>query len=244
MRALLKAPAQGKYRPLPNHTAPPMIDWNAIETVLLDMDGTLLDLHFDNYFWGEHLPRRFADIHRRDHAEVTKELADRFARERGTLNWYCTEFWSRQLQVDIPALKREIAHMIAVRPHVTEFLERLHEGPRQILLVTNAHHQSLHLKLSHTGIDRWFHHIVVSHDFRSPKEDPRFWQQLRSTHPFDPATTLLIDDTASVLRSAQQFGIRHLLTLLQPDSKQAARLDTEFPGILHFDEIMPDLETP
>src|SRR5688572_6670841 len=36
----------------------PMIDWNAVDTVLLDMDGTLLDLHFDNYFWLTHLPKR------------------------------------------------------------------------------------------------------------------------------------------------------------------------------------------
>ncbi|HBT55971.1 MAG TPA: haloacid dehalogenase, partial [Pseudomonas sp.] len=33
-----------------------MLNWNAIDTVLLDMDGTLLDLHFDNHFWLEHMP--------------------------------------------------------------------------------------------------------------------------------------------------------------------------------------------
>ena len=27
-----------------------MIDWTSIDTVLLDMDGTLLDLHYDNAF--------------------------------------------------------------------------------------------------------------------------------------------------------------------------------------------------
>ena len=26
-----------------------MINWQQIDTVFLDMDGTLLDLHFDNY---------------------------------------------------------------------------------------------------------------------------------------------------------------------------------------------------
>lgn len=40
-----------------------MIDWSAIDTVLLDMDGTLLDLHFDNHFWQHHLPLRFAERH-------------------------------------------------------------------------------------------------------------------------------------------------------------------------------------
>ena len=27
--------------------------WRDIDTVLLDMDGTLLDLHYDNHFWLE-----------------------------------------------------------------------------------------------------------------------------------------------------------------------------------------------
>ena len=34
-------------------------DWRAIDTVLLDMDGTLLDLRFDNYFWLELVPRKY-----------------------------------------------------------------------------------------------------------------------------------------------------------------------------------------
>ena len=41
-----------------------MLDWNNISTVLLDMDGTLLDLHFDNYFWQHHVPVRYAEKHK------------------------------------------------------------------------------------------------------------------------------------------------------------------------------------
>ena len=33
-----------------------IIDWTRIDTILLDMDGTLLDLGFDNFFWREHVP--------------------------------------------------------------------------------------------------------------------------------------------------------------------------------------------
>jgi putative hydrolase of the HAD superfamily len=107
------------------------------------------------------------------------------------------------------------------------------------MLVTNAHRHSLNIKMANTGIQSLFDEVVVSHDFRAAKEQREFWQQLKASHPFNPDTTLLIDDTASVLRSAQQFGIKHLLTLLQPDSKQAIREQSEFPGILHFDEIFP-----
>jgi putative hydrolase of the HAD superfamily len=204
-----------------------VIDWQQIDTVLLDMDGTLLDLHFDNHFWLEHLPQRYATIHGHDPDTIRAQLQQRLERERGTLNWYCLDYWCQQLDLDIPALKREIQHLIRIRPYVEEFLAQLKEGPQQVILVTNAHRHSLDIKLDNTGIDRWFDHIVVSHDFNAPKEQQAFWQQLQRQHPFDPEHCLLIDDTISVLQSAQQFGIRHLFQ------------HTEFAGILHFDEIMP-----
>ena len=34
--------------------------WMRVETVLLDLDGTLLDLAFDNYFWRERVPAAYA----------------------------------------------------------------------------------------------------------------------------------------------------------------------------------------
>jgi len=38
-----------------------MLNWSEISTVLLDMDGTILDLHFDTHFWLEHLPMRYSE---------------------------------------------------------------------------------------------------------------------------------------------------------------------------------------
>ncbi len=35
------------------------IAWQNIDTVLLDMDGTLLDLAFDNFFWQKLVPETF-----------------------------------------------------------------------------------------------------------------------------------------------------------------------------------------
>jgi putative hydrolase of the HAD superfamily len=220
-----------------------VIDWDHIDTVLLDMDGTLLDLHFDNHFWQEYLPQRYALQHDVAIERAREQLMTMFAAQRGNLNWYCVDYWSRELQLDIAELKREIEHLISIRPHVEEFLQRLHASPRQIWLVTNAHRKSLDIKMRRTGIERWFDRIISSHDLNAPKEAKDFWRQLHDKYRFDPARTLLIDDTATVLQAAQDFGIRHLLTLFQPDSRQAKRIDTEFPGILHFDEIMPMLPT-
>lgn len=221
-----------------------MIDWGSIDTVLLDMDGTLLDLQFDNYFWQEHLPRQYAAKHRISEEESAAHLQSSYHSGEGTLQWYCLDHWSEQLDMDIPALKRELQHMIRLRPHAIEFLTRLHDSGRDVVMVTNAHRKTLEIKMGQVDITAWFSRIVVSHDLASPKEEQAFWHKLQDLHPFNPARTLLIDDTESVLDSARRYGIAHLLTLLQPDSSRQKRLDTEFPGIHHFDEIMPDPARP
>jgi putative hydrolase of the HAD superfamily len=216
-----------------------MIDWQHIDTVLLDMDGTLLDLQWDNYFWQHYVPRRYAEIHRVDADESHRSINRQIDAIRGTLSWYCVDHWSDTLNLDVAALKREIQHMIRVRPFVEDFLTRLADSEKRVVLVTNAHRKALEVKLSRTGIDRWFDELVVSHDFRVPKEALEFWHRLHALHPFDPQRTLLIDDNESVLDAARRYGIAHLLTLLQPDSAEDKRLETRFPGIHHFDEIMP-----
>ena len=216
-----------------------MIDWSSIDTVLLDMDGTLLDLHFDNYFWTEYLPRIYADRHAISAEESSSRLHGEFGARQGSLEWYCLDHWSERLGMDIAALKREVQHMIRLRPFVSEFLSRLHHSRREVILVTNAHPETLAIKMDNVDISHWFDRVVVSHDLEAPKEEQQFWHRLQALHPFSPSRTLLIDDTEQVLASAQQYGIAHLLTMLQPDSRRQKRIDTRFPGIHHFDEIMP-----
>lgn len=216
-----------------------MINWADIDTVLLDMDGTLLDLHYDNFFWTRHLPRRFAEIHGGDHDTVSAQLMDRILSERGTLNWYCLDYWSKELNLDISALKKEVAHLIALRPACDQFLEALELSGCRTWLVTNAHRDGLDLKLAQTNIGRWLQQLISSHDFALPKEDPRFWEALQRRHHFDPSRALLIDDNTQVLDSAARFGIGHLLTIAQPDSRQPPRRDLAYPTLHHFDDILP-----
>ncbi|RDE18199.1 GMP/IMP nucleotidase [Motiliproteus coralliicola] len=217
-----------------------MLDWGNIDTVLLDMDGTLLDLHFDTYFWLEHLPARYAETHALEPAQAREQLHDRIRRERGTLSWYCVDYWSEELGVDVAALKHEISHKVAFRPHVQDFLRTLKEQQIRSVIVTNAHRKSLDLKLAKTGLDQYVDRILVSHDFGLPKEDVQFWHQLQQVEPFDPRRTLLVDDSLPVLQSARDYGIAELLSIVQPDSQQAERQIDEFRAIRHFDEIKPE----
>lgn len=214
------------------------MDWTNIDTVLLDMDGTLLDLHFDTYFWLEHLPVRYAELHRVDFREAQQWLHQRIMQEQGTLNWYCLDYWSKELNVDIKALKQEIRERIAFRPHVHDFLEHLKEQGVRRVIVTNAHQDSLSLKLEETGLDQLVDRIICSHDYQIPKEQQAFWQQLQQDEPFDPERTLLVDDSLSVLTSAREYGIGYLLSIIQPDSQQPGREIADFSAIDHFNELI------
>jgi 5'-nucleotidase len=216
-----------------------MLDWHQIRTVFLDLDGTLLDLHFDNHFWREHVPLRYAQRLGIDVDTAKAELYSRYGRVEGRMEWYCVDYWSRELELDIALLKAEVEHLIAIHPHVPDFLDALRAVGKRVLLVTNAHHKSLALKMERTRLAGHFDAVVCSHDFGCPKEDVRFWDALQGQAPFDPAQTLLIDDSLAVLRSARAYGIGHLLAVCQPDTSAAPREIDEFPAIESFRQIMP-----
>lgn len=216
-----------------------MIDWQAVDTVLLDMDGTLLDLHFDNYFWLTHLPQRYADAHGLPINQAREELNSHIKAFEGTLKWYCLDHWSTLIKMDIAGLKEEIKHKIQLRPHSEIFLQRLRAAGKKVILITNAHPAGLKLKLQVTQIDRWLDIVISSHQFQQPKEEQAFWQQLHAQEEFDPTRTVFFDDTPRILRSAKTFGIQHLVCVTQPDMQKPPRRSDEFIDICHFDEIMP-----
>lgn len=216
-----------------------MVDWQQIQTVLLDMDGTLLDLHFDNYFWCEHVPLRFAEKHQISVEHAKDTLYPKFRDKEGTMDWYCVDYWTDTLDLDIARLKAEIEHLIAVHPYVLEFLERVRAAGKTLALVTNAHQKSLMLKLERTALHNHLDHVICSHDFGMPKENPRFWDKLQERLPYDKSSSLLIDDSLAVLRSARGYGIKWLLSVRNPDSKTPPRTIEEFDAIDSFSQILP-----
>lgn len=218
-----------------------MINWDSIDTVLLDMDGVLLDLSFDNFFWQRYLPRRYAQAHGLSHEEAVEHVHARLDAHLGTLNWYCLDFWSRELNLDIAGLKREVAHHIAPRPGAETFLQTLRASGRQLIMVTNCHPDALALKSECTGINHWFHGLHSSHDFGRAKEEPGFWEALRARRSFDPEAALLVDDSLKVLHAARDFGIAQNWSILHPDSSVPPRAHTKpFPAIGAFSDILPE----
>jgi len=212
--------------------------WRPIDHVLLDMDGTLLDKHFDDHFWQNLVPETYAKKYNLDFRQAREELLERFKMREGTLEWTDLDFWSNELGLDIPALKYQIEHMINVHPYVIEFIEFCRKINKRVYLVTNAHSKTLDIKLSKTALRGRFDKIICSQQIGVAKEEPAFWERLKKHISYDPAKTMLADDTEEVLISAEQAGLRNLVYVAKPSSKVAPKKSEQFFSIVYFKELM------
>jgi HAD superfamily hydrolase (TIGR01509 family) len=182
---------------------------------------------------------RYAELKGLEPVAARHHIVTRTSEIRGSLNWYSTDYWSEVLQVDIVELKHEVSHKVAIRPFCIDFLDALRVAGKDIVMVTNAHHDSLALKMDKTQLAHKFDRLITVHEFSLPKEDPNCWQEVHKRHPFRGERTLLIDDNLHALESAREYGIDHLLAITQPDSQEPRRQIDDFDAIHSFDEIMP-----
>lgn len=221
-------------------TSPP-VDWSRIDHVLLDMDGTVLDLAYDNHFWQRLLPQRYAAHHGLDPDEAMTRLMAEFRATHGTLDWYCLDYWSRYTGLDIAAIKREpvLRAGIRVLPGSEDFLDAVRASGRPLWLVTNAHPGSWQVKLEETGIGRHFNRVISSHDFGLPKEHPAFWPTLQAAHPFDLSRSLFADDSLNVLHNARASGFAEVVAIRHPDSSAAPRAIDGFTAVDRLPALLP-----
>lgn len=218
-----------------------MLNWSNIETVLLDMDGTLLDLHFDNYFWLEHTPKAYAQKHQIPLAEAKQQLKQQNDAVFGQLQWYCLDYWQQELDLPIVELKREIQDLIQLRPDTIPFLDALKQAGKQVVLVTNAHPDSLSLKVERTQLDTHIDLLISCHKYGASKESQSLWQQLQQELGFNPDTTLFVDDSERILQSARDFGIKHLLAVSNPDSKKPNQPISGFENTSDYRTLLQDI---
>jgi len=215
------------------------VDWASVDLVLLDMDGTVLDLAFDNHFWGEVVPHHYAKKRGLSDAQGLAELEPHFRGLRGTLEWYSLEHWSRLTGLDLIALKREHRHGIAPRAGAQDFLRAARQSGRRLWLATNADPHALDIKLLHTGLENSFERLVSAHDFGAPKEDVAFWRRLLERHQFEPSRALFVDDSAPVLEAARAFGIGQVVAIRHPDTSRPARDVPGFPSVDRLADLLP-----
>ena len=205
------------------------------------MDGTLLDLHFDNHFWLEHVPKKLSEKHGISLQAAKDIMAVETQQVMGTLSWYCLDFWAEKLDIDIVEAKREIEHLISIREDSLPFINALKASGRDVILVTNAHPDSLSLKVEHTQLNNHIDQLISTHEFYVTKESQVLWQRLQARLGFNPEHTLFVDDSLGILKAAQDFGIKHLLAVSNPDSRQPAREISEFPSIQDYRYLLDEI---
>lgn len=217
------------------------LNWSNIHTVLLDMDGTLLDLHYDNHFWLEHLPTLYAKHNGISLDEAKQLMHQEYKKVHGTLNWYCLDYWTDKLQLNIRQAKREIQHLISMRDDTLPFLDALKLSGREVILLTNAHPDSLSLKVEHTQLDEHIDQLVSTHQFGASKESQLLWQRLHDYLDFEPGYTLMVDDNLPILDAALEFGIGQVLAIANPDSKKPHNAIDRLPATADYNDLIPSL---
>lgn len=209
----------------------PRPDWSGIDTVCLDLDGTLLDQAYDNHIWRDLVPQRFAVAGAMAVDAAQAEIARRFAERSGTLDWYCIDYWSRTLGIDIGALHREVRSHVAWLPGARDFLDRIRIAGKRLLLLTNSHPAALAVKHEQTGVLDYFDASVTSHAYGFPKEDARFWATAIATLKFEPSRSLFVDDNAKMLGAASDAGLRWVYGVRHWDTKGARREHADHPAV-------------
>lgn len=216
----------------------PALDWSRIDTVLLDMDGTLLDLRFDNWFWQELIPDHYAAATGLSVSEARDTLRPRFSALRGTIQWYCIDHWTRELGIDIARLKRAASSQVSYLPGALDFLQRLKAAGKRRVLVTNAHPATLAIKDRQLGLTAHVDAFYSTHAFAAPKEHAAFWPRFHALEPFVAARTLFVDDSLAVLEAAAGFGIGWLRAVRRPDSGLPAQATAPYAAVDGVAELL------
>ena len=220
-----------------------MFDFKHIDTVLLDMDGTLLDLQFDNQFWLNLVPQTYAAKHQISLDEAREQVLSMYQQVKGTLKWYCLDYWQQTLDLPILELKNQLTHLIKIRPDVPPFLEALRQANKHLILLTNAHPDSLNLKLHHVPLAKYLDEIISTHQFGYAKEAPQLWQAVQQHLQYDPQKCLFIDDNEPLLDIAQNCGIGHVLAVANPDSSASDNTINHYPAITDFTTLIPSINS-
>jgi 5'-nucleotidase len=217
--------------PYPSPLTPHVVDWSRIDDVLLDMDGTLLDRHFDNFFFEEELPRRYAALHGLPFEESRDRLMAMYRSVEGELAWTDLHYWTKRVGLDVVAMTKELDDMIGYLPGAEAFLLELKQRGKRITVLTNAHRAGVEVKTAKTGLDRRVDRIIDAFEVGYLKTRSEYWPVCQRLVGFEPKRSLFIDDDEGCLLAAQQFGIGHIIHSAKSSSQLPAMPSRTFLSI-------------
>ena len=176
------------------------------------MDGVLLDISYDNFFWQKHVPQVYADMNGCDLNQAIKITHTLFHYKKGSRDWYDLDYWSNILGIDIVKEKKSELSMskIKIKPGVIDVLVELKKRGKRLFLVTNAHRKTLDLKLEKYPLHEYFDETISAHDLNYIKEDIQFWYILRNYLSVDYDETILIEDTIANINAAKHSKLKSL----------------------------------
>jgi putative hydrolase of the HAD superfamily len=212
--------------------------WDRIDDVLLDMDGTLLDRHFDNFFFEEELPRRYARLHALPFEEARDRLMAMYRSVEGELAWTDLHYWTERVGIDVVAMHKELDHMIGFLPGAEAFLQYLRELGKRVTIVTNAHRSGVAVKAAKTGLDRLVDRIVDAFEVGYLKMRPEYWPACRRLLGFNPARSFYMDDDERCLIAAQHFGVAHVIHSARSSSQLPPAPLARFPSVSSFAPLL------
>jgi HAD superfamily hydrolase (TIGR01509 family) len=224
--------------PYPLPLTPHVVAWDEIDDVLLDMDGTLLDRHFDNFFFEEELPRRYAALHGLQLEESRDTLMAMYRSVEGELAWTDLHYWTQRVGIDVVALHRELNHMIGFLPGAEDFLRHLRQRGKRVTIVTNAHEAGVSVKVAKTGLDRHVERIVNAFEVGFLKMRPEYWPHCQRLLGFDPTRSLYMDDDEGCLIAAKEFGVAHLIHSAKSSSQLPPAPLAQFVSITDFSSLL------
>ena len=141
-----------------------LVPWQNIDTVLLDMDGTLLDLNYDNQIFGHLLPSVYAKQNSLSAESPREQLQSHMMQLLGTMDCYRFDYWREFTGLDMVALHEQAAELICFLPGADTFLEQLTRCQKRVLIATNADRQSLAIKEKALNLAARVDEVISSHD--------------------------------------------------------------------------------
>jgi putative hydrolase of the HAD superfamily len=214
------------------------LNWDGIDDVLVDMDGTLLDRQFDNFFFEEELPRRYAKIHGLSFDASREQLMAMYRSVEGELAWTDLHYWSNRVGIDVVAMHRELQHLIGFLPGAEEFLKAVRRKGKRLIVLTNAHQAGVAVKSAKTGLDRYVDRIVDAFEVGYLKMRSEYWPACRTLVGFDPSRSLYVDDDEACLVAAREYGIATIIHSAKSSSQLPAERSANFMSVEHLPVLL------